>query len=46
MASRFIEEGYNVAEAAFKTGFNDVRYFSRLFKQQFGHLPSHHKAEA
>ncbi len=46
MASRYIGKGYNVSEAAFRTGFTDVRYFSRLFKQQFGHLPSQHKADA
>jgi signal transduction histidine kinase/DNA-binding response OmpR family regulator len=46
MAARYIEKGYNVSEAAFRTGFTDVRYFSRLFRQQFDHLPSHHQAKS
>jgi len=41
-----LEDGYNVSEAAFKTGFTDVKYFSRLFKNQFGYSPSKHKADA
>jgi AraC-like DNA-binding protein len=45
MASRLIENGFNVSEAAFRTGFTDVKYFSRLFKHHFGHPPSHHKSE-
>jgi len=42
-ALQLLENGYNVSEAAFKTGFSDVKYFSRLFKVQFGYPPSKHK---
>jgi signal transduction histidine kinase/ligand-binding sensor domain-containing protein/DNA-binding response OmpR family regulator len=44
-AARLLDNGYNVSEAAYKTGFSDVKYFSRLFKAQFGHSPSRHKVE-
>ena len=37
---KLLENGFNVSEAAYKTGFSDVKYFSRLFKAQFGHPPS------
>jgi signal transduction histidine kinase/ligand-binding sensor domain-containing protein/DNA-binding response OmpR family regulator len=45
-ALHLLETGYNVSEAAFKTGFSDVKYFSRLFKNQFGYSPSKHRSEA
>jgi len=45
IALRFLENGFNVSEAAFKTGFSDVKYFSRLFKVQFGYSPSKHKSD-
>ncbi len=44
-AVRLLANGYNVSEAAFKTGFTDVKYFSRLFKIQFGYSPSKHKSD-
>ena len=31
---------YNVSEVAFKVGFSDTKYFSKLFKKQFGCSPS------
>lgn len=43
-ALHLLENGHNVSEAAFKTGFSDVKYFSRLFKAQFGYLPSKQKS--
>jgi signal transduction histidine kinase/ligand-binding sensor domain-containing protein/DNA-binding response OmpR family regulator len=43
IAARFLENGYNVSEAAYRTGFSDVKYFSRLFKAQYGYTPSRHK---
>jgi CheY-like chemotaxis protein len=43
-ALQLLENGFNVSEAAFKTGFSDVKYFSRLFKLQFGYPPSKHKS--
>lgn len=44
-ARTFLEGGENVSQAAFKTGFSDVKYFSRLFKIHFGYSPSKHKSE-
>jgi len=43
IAANLLEKGYNVSEVAFKMGFNDVKYFSRLFKNQFGYSPSKHR---
>jgi signal transduction histidine kinase/ligand-binding sensor domain-containing protein/DNA-binding NarL/FixJ family response regulator len=40
IASQLIDKGYNVSEAAYKTGFSDVKYFSKQFKAQFGYSPS------
>jgi signal transduction histidine kinase/ligand-binding sensor domain-containing protein/AraC-like DNA-binding protein/ActR/RegA family two-component response regulator len=45
IAARLLDNGYNVSEAAYKTGFSDVKYFSKLFKAQFGHSPSRHRIE-
>jgi signal transduction histidine kinase/ligand-binding sensor domain-containing protein/DNA-binding response OmpR family regulator len=45
IAARLLDNGYNVSEAAYKTGFSDVKYFSKLFKTQFGHSPSRHRVE-
>ena len=45
IAARLLDNGNNVSEAAYKTGFSDVKYFSKLFKAQFGHSPSKHKVE-
>jgi len=42
-ALQLLENGSNVSEAAFSTGFSDVKYFSRLFKIQFGYTPSKQK---
>ena len=44
-ALQLLENGCNVSEAAFKTGFSDVKYFSRLFKVQFGYSPSKHRSD-
>jgi signal transduction histidine kinase/ligand-binding sensor domain-containing protein/AraC-like DNA-binding protein len=43
IAARLLENGYNVSEAAYKTGFSDVKYFSKQFKAQFGVPPSKQK---
>ncbi|PHR87801.1 MAG: hybrid sensor histidine kinase/response regulator, partial [Leeuwenhoekiella sp.] len=34
------EEGYSVSEAASAVGFNSPKYFRKIFKEQFGKLPS------
>jgi len=44
IACGLLDKGYNVSEAAFKTGFSDVKYFSRLYKIQFGYPPSRRKS--
>ncbi len=33
-------EGLNVAEAAYRVGFKDPSYFSKLYQERFGTLPS------
>ena len=33
-------ENYNVSEIAYKVGFSDPSYFSRIFKKQYGKAPS------
>jgi len=37
---------YNIAEAAYVSGFNDPKYFSKCFKKQFGITPIAFKREA
>ncbi|NSW93609.1 MAG: response regulator [Bacteroidales bacterium] len=46
IAVQLLDSGYNVSEAAYKTGFSDVKYFSRLFKAQFGYSPSRRKSDS
>jgi signal transduction histidine kinase/ligand-binding sensor domain-containing protein/AraC-like DNA-binding protein len=43
IAAQLLEKGYNVSEVAYRTGFSDVKYFSRQFKAQFGISPSKQK---
>jgi AraC-like DNA-binding protein len=31
---------YNVSEAAYATGFNDLAYFRECFKEEYGMSPS------
>jgi signal transduction histidine kinase/DNA-binding response OmpR family regulator/ligand-binding sensor domain-containing protein len=38
--------GYNISETAFKTGFNDPKYFSKCFKKHFKQTPGDFKKEA
>jgi len=38
--------GYNISETAFKTGFNDPKYFSKCFKKYFKQTPGDFKKEA
>ena len=37
------EEGRNVTEAAFENGFNDISYFSKLFKRYKGITPREYR---
>ncbi|MBQ4119637.1 MAG: AraC family transcriptional regulator [Clostridia bacterium] len=40
VASQLLHSGfYNVSEVSDKSGFNDVKYFSKLFKKRFGYTP-------
>lgn len=34
------EHGYNISEAAYAVGFSSIKYFRKLFKDQYGKLPS------
>jgi len=38
-ANMMVKEGVNVSEAAYASGFNDLSYFSKSFKKQFGMSP-------
>ena len=38
-----IDKGMNVTEACFRVGYNDLSYFSRLFKEKVGSPPSSYK---
>ncbi len=38
-ANMMVKEGVNVSEAAYASGFNDLSYFSKSFKKQFGISP-------
>ncbi|MDO4163370.1 MAG: two-component regulator propeller domain-containing protein [Bacteroides sp.] len=43
VAQRIIREGssdINVSEVAYAVGFNDPKYFTKCYKELFGHLPS------
>lgn len=35
--------GHSVSEAAFKVGFSDAKYFSKMFKRKFGKSPNQFK---
>ena len=39
-AKRMIEEGTSVSDAAISCGFENLSYFTRTFKKQFGEVPS------
>ncbi len=38
--------GYSISEAAYISGFNDPKYFSKCFKKYFGKTPNTFKKEA
>ncbi len=43
-AANLIENNYsNISQIAFKSGFEDVSHFSRVFKDQYGKSPSEYK---
>jgi signal transduction histidine kinase/ligand-binding sensor domain-containing protein/DNA-binding response OmpR family regulator len=45
IAAQMLLNGYNVTETAHEIGFNDSRYFSKQFKEQFGKSPSEYKKQ-
>lgn len=41
IATRYLEHGgYGVSEAAYLSGFNDLKYFTKKFKERYGCVPS------
>lgn len=40
LACDLLAKGNNVSETAYKTGFSDPNYFSKVFKKTFGKSPS------
>lgn len=40
VACNLLQEGYNVAETAYRTGFSNPNYFSKCFKKEFGKKPT------
>lgn len=45
-AAQLIEKGkMNVSQAAYETGFNNPKYFTKYFKEEFGVLPSEYGKE-
>ncbi len=44
-AAELIKKGVSVAEVAYKTGYNDPNYFSRVFKKEFKVSPSNYKKD-
>ena len=42
-AEIMVKTGRGVSETAFMTGFNDVKYFSKCFKQMYGMTPVEYK---
>ncbi len=45
-ATLIVKSKYNISEACFTVGFNDTRYFSKCFKEQFKMTPTAFKKEA
>ncbi len=43
---KLLDEGYSVSEAAWSSGFNDLVYFRKCFKKEFGVTPSEYSRPA
>lgn len=44
-AKNLINNGAAISEAAYKSGFSDSKYFSRVVKQKYGHTPKELKKD-
>lgn len=40
LAQKLLRDGYNVSETAYRSGFSDPNYFSKVFKKEFGITPT------
>jgi YesN/AraC family two-component response regulator len=40
IADQLLRKGFNVSEVSYEIGYQDVKYFSKQFRQQFGYSPS------
>lgn len=40
LASSLLKQGYNDSETAYRTGYSDPNYFTKVFKKEFGITPS------
>ena len=46
-AKQMLEEGHlNINEIAYQVGFNDLKYFRKCFKKEYGMTPSEYKKQA
>ena len=43
-ACELLREGYNVSETAYRTGYSDPNYFTKVFKKEFGITPTEYIA--
>lgn len=39
-ACELLRQGYNVSETAYRTGYSDPNYFTKVFKKEFGQTPT------
>lgn len=39
-ACELLREGFNVSETAYRTGYSDPNYFTKVFKKEFGRTPT------
>lgn len=44
-AIELLREGHNVSETAYRTGFSDPNYFTKVFKKEYGKTPSEYLNE-
>ena len=44
-ACQLLQQGFNVSETAYRTGFSDPNYFSKAFKKQMGVNPTEYASD-